>query len=293
MENHPKTATPTHAPAPAFPLAQWARHGMETFVASQKILLDLAAQQNSLAIGFVRERLAFSPFKPITGIMELAGHGLSNFIAAHKILLDLAAEENALFLQSVRDGLNLSGTPAILTDTMREGVQEFVDMQKKFLKLVEDQSMAAVEALKEGKPYEGKKLGEVTREGLENFVHTQKRFLDLVAEAAGYNGRTHKFARRKVSAMAKEGVDKFVEAQKDLLDVAARQIEATMKAAGEIMQPPVEPSTSLTDIARRSMDNFIHAQKSLLDVVTKPFLGPPMAHAHAHAHAGGRAAHKK
>jgi hypothetical protein len=29
----------------------------------------------------------------------------------------------------------------------------------------------------------------------------------------------------------------------------------------------------------------------LLDVVTKPFLGPPMAHAHAHA--GGRPARKK
>lgn len=292
MENNPKTTTAAHTPAPGFPLANWIRQGMETFVASQKVLLDLAAQQNSLAIGFVRERLAYSPFKPFTGMMELAGQGLANFVAAQKIILELAADENDLFLQSVRDGFNLTGTPAMLTDTLREGVHEFVAMQKKFLKLVEDQSMAAVDAMKEGKPYEGKKLGEVTREGLENFVHTQKKFLDLMAEAAAYtNGKAAKPSRRKVSAMFKEGVDKFAEAQKDLLDVAARQIEATLKAAEDVMQPPTEPSTSMGEIARRGFENFIHAQKSLLDVVTKPFLGPPMVHAHAHA--GGKGARKK
>jgi hypothetical protein len=63
MENNAKTTAAAHAPASRLPLANWVRQGMETFVASQKILLDLAAQQNSLAIGFVRERLAFSPLK--------------------------------------------------------------------------------------------------------------------------------------------------------------------------------------------------------------------------------------
>jgi hypothetical protein len=63
MENLTKSIA--EAPASlASTLANWARQGMESFVATQKILLDLAAQQNSLALGFVRERINFSPLRP-------------------------------------------------------------------------------------------------------------------------------------------------------------------------------------------------------------------------------------
>ena len=73
MENSTKsTATPSLAAT----LAHWARQGMESFVATQKILLDLTAQQNSLALGFVRERVNFSPLRPLTAMVDLAGQGM-------------------------------------------------------------------------------------------------------------------------------------------------------------------------------------------------------------------------
>ena len=183
MENNPKSTTGAKGSGPASTLANWARQGMESFVATQKILLDLVAQQNSLALGFVRERVNFSPLRPLTGMVELTGQGITNFVAAQKILLDLAAEENALVLCGVKDGLGLSGTAAAMTDAVRDGVKAFVGMQKKFLDMVDEQTKAAVGALTEGKPYEGKSLAEVTRQGLENFISTQKKFLDLVTEA--------------------------------------------------------------------------------------------------------------
>jgi len=253
----------------------------------------LVAQQNSLALGFVRERVNFSPLRPLTGMVELTGQGITNFVAAQKILLDLAAEENALVLCGVKDGLRLSGTAAAMTDAVRDGVKAFVGMQKKFLDMVDAQTKAAVGAITEGKPYEGKSLAEVTRQGLENFIATQKKFLDLVTEATqpqakGKGRKALKPAeRRKITELAKEGVDKFVESQKKLLSLASRQIEETLKTAREVVRPSPEPSTTLGEFARRGAENFINAQKSLLDVALKPILPPP-AHTPAAAHVGGR-----
>jgi len=288
MENT-KKATPAAASfAPASTLAYWTRQGVQGFVATQKILLDLAAQQNSLALGFVRERVNFSPLRPLTGIVDLAGQGLANFVAAQKILLNLAVEQNGLLLQGVRDGLGLAGTPALMTDAIREGVAEFVGMQTRFLEMVDAQAQAAVGMITEGKPYEGKSFVEVTRQSLEGFIHTQKKFLELVTDAATGKHSVLKTApRRKVTATMREGVDKFVEAQKKLLDLAAGQIEGAMKTAEGMLRPSAEPSTTLGEFARRSVANFINAQKSLLDVALKPFLPPP-PHTPAHAHAGRR-----
>ncbi|MGO4884537.1 MAG: hypothetical protein ACLP59_27515 [Bryobacteraceae bacterium] len=294
MENDTKSMAAIPASL-ASTLAVWARQGMESFVATQKILLDLTAQQNSLALGFVRERVNFSPLRPLTGMVELAGQSMANFVAAQKILLDLAVGETTLVHTGVKEGLGLTGTPAAITDAMSEGVTVFVGMQKKFLDMVDKQSQAAIVALKEGKAYEGKNLAEIAQESVENFVHAQKKFLDLVTSVTHpeANGKGHKpmkpATRVKMTELAKEGMDKFVDSQKKLLDLAAHQIEGAMKTAGEIVTPSPEPSTSLGDFARRGIENFINAQKSLLDVAMKPFLPPPPhTHTPAHAHAGSR-----
>jgi hypothetical protein len=253
--------------------------------------LDLTAQQNSLALGFVRERVNFSPLRPLTAMVDLVGQGIANFVAAQKILLELAAEENALVFQGVRDGMGLTGTPAAVTDAVGEAVHTFVGMQKKYLDMVEEQSQAVVAAIKEGKPYEGKNLGEVAREGLENFVHTQKRFLDLVtdvtrAEADGKRKVLKPSERRQLVALAKDGMEKLVDSQKKLLDVAARQIDGGVTTVQDMVRPSPEPSTTVGEFVRRGVENVINAQKSLLDVAMKPFLPPPPTHTPAHARAG-------
>jgi hypothetical protein len=294
MENLTKSMT--EAPgALASTLATWARQGMESFVATQKILLDLTAQQNSLAIGFVRERVNFSPLRPLTGMVELAGHSMAHFVAAQTVLLDLVTEENTLFQAGLKEGLGLTGVTAAVTDAMRDGVTAFAGMQKKFLDIAARQTTAAVEAIKEGKTFDGKNLAEVARESVENFVHTQKKILDLVAEVAQprANGNGRKALkpadRRKVVQLVKAGMDAFVASQKQLLDLATKQIESTMKTAGEMVRPSPEPSTSAGEVARRGVENFINAQKSLLDVAIKPFMPPPArTHTPVHAHAGRR-----
>ena len=64
------------ASSPASHLAGWARQGVESFVAAQKILLDLAAQENALVFGMVRERLSKPAFRPDNTIAKMVDKGV-------------------------------------------------------------------------------------------------------------------------------------------------------------------------------------------------------------------------
>jgi len=293
MTDTSKSSTLAALPSAAFSLlADWTRQGTESFVATQKILMDLAAQQNSLALGFIRERTADLPFGPVSGLVEFAGQGVANFIAAQKILLDLAAQENAIVHQAAKDGLGLTPPVSAVADVIHGGVDAFVAMQRKFLDLAAEQTQDVVKSVKDAAPLEAV-AGAPARaqEALQTFVETQRRFLDLVAEqVAPKNGAHHKNAKngkktarpasqKKLAELAKDGIDAFVEAEKQLVDLASSQLSSTIKAA---RPKSAEPSTSLAEIARRGVANFVDAQKALLDVAAKPFLPPPPPRHAAH-----------
>jgi len=133
-------------------LATWARQGAESFAATQKILLDLAAQQNSLALGFVRERMSSLPIGPVSGLVEFAAQGAANFIAAQQILLDLAVQQNAIVHQGVKDGLGLTGQAAAMADAVHGGVDAFVAMQKRFLDMAAEEGVTVVQSVMAGSP---------------------------------------------------------------------------------------------------------------------------------------------
>jgi len=289
MTDTSKSSTLSALPSAAFSLlADWTRQGTESFVATQKILMDLAAQQNSLALGFIRERTADLPFGPVSGLVEFAGQGVANFIAAQKILLELAAQENAIAHQAAKDGLGLTPPISAVADVIHGGVDAFVAMQRKFLDLAAEQTQDVVKSVKDAAPLEAV-AGAAARaqEALKTFVETQKRFLDLVAEqvapkngAHAENGKnakngkkaSHPASQKKLAELAKDGIDAFVEAEKQLVDLAASQLSSTIKAA---RPKSAEPSTSLAEVARRGVLNFVDAQKALLDVAAKPFLPAP------------------
>src|SRR5690242_3330472 len=59
MASSTATATASYSSIPNL-IGEWIRQGTEGFIATQKILLDLAAQQNALALTILRERLGMS-----------------------------------------------------------------------------------------------------------------------------------------------------------------------------------------------------------------------------------------
>jgi len=75
------------ASPPGNPLMGWARQGIESFVAAQRILLDLAAQENALLVGMVRENLGKPISRPGATLAGLADMGVKNATSAGKILL--------------------------------------------------------------------------------------------------------------------------------------------------------------------------------------------------------------
>ena len=96
-----------NARSPVSQLAGWARQGIDSFVAAQKILLDLTAQQNALVIGMLRENLSKPLLWPGEAIATIADKGVQNISAAGKILLDLAGDGTELVVDRVKEAVPL------------------------------------------------------------------------------------------------------------------------------------------------------------------------------------------
>jgi uncharacterized protein YggL (DUF469 family) len=265
--------------SPVSQLAGWARQGIEGFVAAQKILLDVTAQQNALVIGMVRERLSEPRLRPDFAIAKIADKSVENVTAAGKVLLDLAAGETALVVDGVKEGLRLPPAAGVVTYVVRQRVNAFIDTQKRLLDAAAEQTHAIAESYRQGKGRTvGGSVAELARQAIEGFVETEKKFLNLVAQeltAATKGGKEgHTPARDRfnvLTQLARESVEKYIDAQKKLLDLAIEQMEFTGKAAGErIAVLQKEARASWGELTEKSVRNFMTAQKSLMELAAKP-----------------------
>ncbi len=274
-----RTKESSQTSSPVSQLAGWTRQGIESFVAAQKILFDLAAQQNALVIGVMRDRLSGSRVRPDLAIAKIADKGVENITAAGKILLDLAAGETALVAGGLNEGLRLPPAAGVLTFVVRQRVNAFIDTQKRLLDAAAAQTHAIAESYREGKGWmAGGNVAELARRAIEGFVETEKKFLNLVAQEVtaatkgGKEGHTPARDRFKVlTQLARESVEKYIDAQKKLLDLAIEQMEFTGKAAGEriaVLQKQARESWG--ELTEKSVRNFVIAQKSLMDLAAKP-----------------------
>jgi hypothetical protein len=263
---------------PVSQLASWARQGIESFVAAQKLLFDHTAQQNALVTGMVRKGLHEPRLSPVDTIAKIADSSVENLTAAGKILLDLAAGETALVADWAKQGPALPAARA-LPEVVRHRVDTFVDMQKRLLDLATEQTHAVAESYRKGElPKIGGSVAEVATRAFEGFVETEKRFLLLaaldvaVASKGDTQGRTAARNQLKMlTQLAREGVEKYVNAQQKLLNLAIDQLESTGKATGEHIEAVrKEVSTSWGELTQKSIASFVVAQKSLRDLAAKP-----------------------
>jgi len=271
------------APSPANQLVSWARQGIDSFMAAQKILLDLTAQQNALVIGMVREQMSKPRFRPGPAIAKVADKGVENITAAGKILLDLAAGETQLVVDGLNQVVPLPRAAGTVANVVRHRVVTFIDMQKRLLDAAAEQTHKVAESYQQGKGLmrAGASVVELARLGVETLVETEKKFLDLaaheVATATKGDGRKPARARYKVlTEMAREGGEKYIEAQKKLLNLAIDQMESGGEAASERLEAAeTEARTSWGTLTEKSVRNLVTAQKSLMDLIVKPAKASP------------------
>lgn len=269
-------------------LSGWAQQGVQSFFATQRILMDLAMRQNANIMHALRQHLTDQHHSPTAILSEVAGEGMTNFIEGQKVLLDLGKQQNEILMNGVKERIGDWPAAHVMTDLLRRSVDTFIHMQKEFLRATEKQTHTWVEAAKAGKPFESEHLVHLAREGMENFVKAQKQFLDIIAEETAKvtggkhtNGAMKKIKKTELAELARQATESLIEAQKKLVEVAGKQMNATVKTAGnalELLRPfPFVPFAELT---REGVKSYVDAQKALMDAVVKP----TGEHRHEHKH---------
>lgn len=259
-------------------LSGWAQQGVQSFFATQRILLDLAMKQNANVMHALRRQLTDPHHSPTAILSDVAGEGMTNFIEGQKILLDLGKQQNQILMSGVKERIGDWPAAHALTNLLRRSVDTFIHMQQEFLKVADKQTHTWVEAAKAGKPYDSEHLVSLAREGMQNFVKAQKQFLDIIAEetakAAGgkrTDGAVRKIKKTELTDLARQSTESFIDAQKKLVDVAGKQIHANVKTAGtaaELLRP--FPFVPLAELTREGVKSYVDAQKALMDAVVKP-----------------------
>jgi hypothetical protein len=251
----------------------WTRQAVGTFVAAQKILLDLTAQQNAMVIGLIRERVRIPSINPGPRAARAARKGVKASGGAGRLLLDLAASETALLAEAVKEGFRLAPAASTFTSILSHRIDTVIEDLKRLIDAVSRQIISALDSYLGGKgltPEAG--VAELVRQGIIGFVEVEKRFLDLVVEEVnmavehGRNGKKP-VRPRNLSKLARQAVEEFIETQKKLLDLAIEQFDQPEPAVEE-KRP--EKHTSLAELTQRSVQNLVTAQKSLLELAVKP-----------------------
>jgi len=294
-KKEPQETSPSFMPG-------WARQGVQSFVAAQKIIMDLAAQENALLIGLLRERLSKPGGQLGASMAGITEQGVKNLTEAGKILLDLAADETALAVEGVKEGLRLPAPAAAMAEVVRHRVGTFVEMQKNLLDATAEQAHAVAKSLREGEnPWSSVHFAELARRGFEGFVESEKKFLELAAEevSAATKGekRAGKAPKERLEVLtnaARQGAEKYVETQKKLIDLAIEQLEETAKASREHREGArKEMLSSWGELTEKSVHNLVTAEKSLLQLATKRVegLGHDKGHKGARSRRGAAKRH--
>ncbi|HZP64560.1 MAG TPA: hypothetical protein VFB28_14190 [Terriglobales bacterium] len=258
-------------------LTGWAEQGVQTFFATQRMLLDLAMRQNAHIMHALRQQLSDPHHSPTTILSEVAGEGMNNFIEGQKILLDLGKKQNEIIMNGLKERIPDWPAAHAVTDSMQRSVETFINMQEEFLKIAGKQTHTWMEAAKSGKVYEPEHLMDLAREGMENFIKAQKQFLDVIADetAKATSGRhingMKKGKKTELADIAREATESFIDAQKKWIDLAGTQMKTNVKTAGkalEVLRP--FPFLPLAELTREGVKSYVDAQKALMDMMVKP-----------------------
>jgi len=236
----------TARPGPATALTELAGDAMSNFISAQQVILNLVHEQNRIVLTGIKERVP----APVGAMADLFRRSVDAFIEMEHSFLTIAEKQSEAWTESAKHGKTY--VPKV-SEIVREGLDNFVGAQKKFLDVVAEEA----DNLTKG------------------------------------NENGHKTKKTALTELAQEGADAFIEAQKKLLSLVGEQFTIDLKAGGRIVDmAPALPTSALANLTRDTVETFVAAQKSLLDVVTKPQHVATAARVHKPAPAAHRATRK-
>jgi hypothetical protein len=219
---------PHHSPTAI--LGEIAEDGLTNFLEGQKVLLELGKQQNEILMTGVKERMGDWP--AAHAMTDLLRRSVDTFIEMQEEYLKIASKQSHTWVESAKAGKPYQPEQAV--DLAREGMENFVKAQKRFMDVLADETAKAT----------GGK-------------HT--------------NGAGKKAKKAELSELARKATDSFLEAQKRLVDVAGRQMNTSVKTASktlELLKP--FPFLPVSELTREAVKSYVDAQKALMEVMVKP-----------------------
>ena len=122
--------------APTTALSEWGRQGIEGFVEAQRRWSEIAVQQSEQILKAVQSGASFStPSKgPDRGAAQ---QGVEALVKMRRGWLDFVAQQNAQIIGVMKESLNIddSSPAAALADFTQEAVNNYIDVQKRWLDL--------------------------------------------------------------------------------------------------------------------------------------------------------------
>ncbi|HEX3322067.1 MAG TPA: hypothetical protein VHR84_15280 [Terriglobales bacterium] len=280
-------------------LTGWIEQGVESFFATQRVLVDVAMRQNAALTKTLREGIADRENSPVAILTDLAIEGTSSFMEAQKILLNLAHQQNAMMMDAGKERVANVPRAGAVADLVHRSMDTLIRMQQEFLTITSKQTIQWLEAIKEGKGYQNTHMVELAREAMETFVQSQKKFLDVISEETGkvMSGKHGHVAKPvkpfELSQLADDATESFIDAQKKLLDVLGKQANVNLRAASRAMNF-VSPARFLpmANITGEGVKNFVAAEKALIESMVKRGAGA-MHMEPAERHAARPVRHKR
>ena len=255
-------------------LLGWTQQGIDSFLATQRILADFATNKSAGAIKSLQDGISDMENSPMAILTELATEGAASLTEAQRILLTLAEQENEIAMDGIMQGVSGSAAAVSVVKRLRAGIDAMLEMQQQFLTLVNKHAQEGLKNSKAGKMPDGTCVFEAARDAMENFVRTQKKLLDVVVEAESKIKVSDTKKKIDPSGMAREAASSFIDAQKNLLDLAGQQVNVTLKAANRVAEMTsllrLNPFPTITGDGVKS---FVDAEKAVLDSLIRPMKG--------------------
>lgn len=159
---------------------------------------------------------------------------------------------------------------AILTELAVEGTSTFIEAQRIFLNLIQQENELLMDGVKEriGVSAPLVAMTDLARRSIDTLIDMQHgmltttskqtlHWLEAIQAGKGYQST-------QVVELAREALENFVHAHQKFLDVLTQE---TMRAtSGKTERPPVQKK-ELSKLAREAGALFIDAQKKVLDVI--------------------------
>ncbi len=250
----------------------WTQQGLDSFMATQRILADLVTRKSNSALKSLRDGITDPETSPAAILTEIAVEGTANLTEAQRVLLNLVEQENGILMGGVMQRVSGSPVAASIAGRMQHGIDTLVEMQQEFLTIASKQVQERLKKTKAGNVPDAGFLLDGARDVMENFVKAQKKLLDVVIEEppkprAKADGK----GKAAFSGMAREAAGSLIDAQKNWLDLAGQQVNVTLQAASKVAEMVnVVRLTPLPTITGEGVKSFVEAEKAVLDTFIKP-----------------------